>query len=321
MPVFVLLLFGMLEFGFAFSHNLTLEYATREGARTGAALGPGTANIPCANVDEQIIAAAQRVLTSPGSPVDVEPDQRDHDLQGQRQRRAGRRRHHEHLDPGRGPDGRRCPPAVQVEHGQLGRLHARQRLEPRLDRDRPRLQLSPDQSTRRVPRDGRDARLPDVRPNRHGAQPELGDATDGSPGPPHPIHAWRAPRASGRRRPPVAGASGRPARCSSCSWSASSCSPGSPRSSSTCRGTGPTRCASSGPPMPPPWRASSGCRARRAPPYTTAMNEATKNGYTDGSAGVTVYSDQGPDQQPSAVGHDHGARQHVLHEDLRDPRR
>ena len=47
-PVFVLLLFGMLEFGFAFSHNLTLEYATREGARTGAALGPGTANIPCA---------------------------------------------------------------------------------------------------------------------------------------------------------------------------------------------------------------------------------------------------------------------------------
>ena len=70
-PVFVLLLFGMLEFGFAFSHNLTLEYATREGARTGAALGPGTPNIPCANVDEQIIAAAQRVLTSPGSPVDI----------------------------------------------------------------------------------------------------------------------------------------------------------------------------------------------------------------------------------------------------------
>ncbi len=34
-PVFVMLLFGMLEFGFAFSHNLTLEYATREGARTG----------------------------------------------------------------------------------------------------------------------------------------------------------------------------------------------------------------------------------------------------------------------------------------------
>lgn len=70
-PVFVLLLFGMLEFGFAFSHNLTLEYATREGARTGAALGPGTANVPCAQVDDQIIAAVQRVITSPGSPVDI----------------------------------------------------------------------------------------------------------------------------------------------------------------------------------------------------------------------------------------------------------
>ena len=76
-PVFVMLLFGMLEFGFAFSHNLTLEYSTREGARTGAALGPGTPNVPCARVpgtpgvDDQIIAAVQRVLTSPGSPVDI----------------------------------------------------------------------------------------------------------------------------------------------------------------------------------------------------------------------------------------------------------
>jgi TadE-like protein len=70
-PVIVLLLFGMLEFGFAFSHNLTLEYATREGARSGSALGPGTANVPCAQVDNQIIAAVQRVLTSPGSPIDI----------------------------------------------------------------------------------------------------------------------------------------------------------------------------------------------------------------------------------------------------------
>ena len=77
-PVFVLLLFGMLEFGFAFSHNLTLEYSTREGARTGAALGPGTANVPCTRVpgvtpgvDDQIVAGVQRVLTSPGSPIDI----------------------------------------------------------------------------------------------------------------------------------------------------------------------------------------------------------------------------------------------------------
>jgi TadE-like protein len=70
-PVFIMLLFGMLEFGFAFSHNLTLEYATREGARTGAALGKGTATVPCAQVDQEIIAGVQRVLTSPGSPVDI----------------------------------------------------------------------------------------------------------------------------------------------------------------------------------------------------------------------------------------------------------
>ena len=77
-PVFIMILFGMLEFGFAFSHNLTLEYGTREGARTGAALGKGTASVPCAvdssgtsPVDQQIIAAVQRVLTSPGSPVEV----------------------------------------------------------------------------------------------------------------------------------------------------------------------------------------------------------------------------------------------------------
>jgi hypothetical protein len=70
-PVFVMLLFGMLEFGFAFNHNLTLEYATREGARTGAALANGTVTIPCANVDNEIIASVQRVLTSPGTPIAI----------------------------------------------------------------------------------------------------------------------------------------------------------------------------------------------------------------------------------------------------------
>jgi Flp pilus assembly protein TadG len=70
-PVFVMLLFGMLEFGFAFNHNLTLEYATREGARTGSALAKGTATIPCNEVDNEIVASVQRVLTSPGAPIDV----------------------------------------------------------------------------------------------------------------------------------------------------------------------------------------------------------------------------------------------------------
>ena len=38
-PVFLLLLMGMLEFGFVFTHNMTLEYATREGARAGRGSG------------------------------------------------------------------------------------------------------------------------------------------------------------------------------------------------------------------------------------------------------------------------------------------
>ena len=70
-PAFLLILFGMLEFGFVFTHNLTLEYATREGARTGAALADGGGNgAVCATIDDQIIAAVERVIISPGSPID-----------------------------------------------------------------------------------------------------------------------------------------------------------------------------------------------------------------------------------------------------------
>ena len=75
--VMMLLLLGMLEFGFVFDHHLTIEYASREGARTAAALANGGGTVGCAsgqspnaaNVDKQIIAAVQRVLTSPGSPI------------------------------------------------------------------------------------------------------------------------------------------------------------------------------------------------------------------------------------------------------------
>ena len=76
-PVFLLLLLGMLEFGFAFDQNLTLEYATREGVRVGSALANGGGTLGCgtgqspnaATVDKQIVAAVQRVLLSPGSRV------------------------------------------------------------------------------------------------------------------------------------------------------------------------------------------------------------------------------------------------------------
>ena len=66
----------MLEFGFAFEHDQTIAYASREGARTGAALGDGSTNYVCGsmtaqNFDAPIIAAVERVLTSPGSPIDM----------------------------------------------------------------------------------------------------------------------------------------------------------------------------------------------------------------------------------------------------------
>jgi hypothetical protein len=70
-PVFLLLLLGMLEFGFVFDQNLTLEYATREGARAGSALANGGADCIASTttVDAQILAAVRRVLFSPGSRV------------------------------------------------------------------------------------------------------------------------------------------------------------------------------------------------------------------------------------------------------------
>jgi Flp pilus assembly protein TadG len=72
-PVFALLLLGMLEFGFAFGNHLTLEYASREGARTGSALANGRftpSTCPATDqIDPAIIAAVQRVLASPGAQV------------------------------------------------------------------------------------------------------------------------------------------------------------------------------------------------------------------------------------------------------------
>jgi hypothetical protein len=75
-PVFVLFLLGMLEYGFAFNHHMTLEYATREGSRTGSSLGNGGSSncvggVDANQIDNQIVAAAQRILKSPGSPVNM----------------------------------------------------------------------------------------------------------------------------------------------------------------------------------------------------------------------------------------------------------
>ena len=76
LPIFLLLLLIMLEFGIAYNHTLTLGLATREGARTGASLGDGSPSTcaqiaadPSLDPDNQIMAGVQRILVSPGSDV------------------------------------------------------------------------------------------------------------------------------------------------------------------------------------------------------------------------------------------------------------
>jgi hypothetical protein len=78
-PVFMLILISMLEFGFIFDHAMTINYATREGARSGAAFAAGNTTTMICNpgdggleVDKNIIAAVQRVLEAPGSQVRVD---------------------------------------------------------------------------------------------------------------------------------------------------------------------------------------------------------------------------------------------------------
>ena len=70
-PLFMVLLLGMIELGLAFNHQLTLQYATREGARIGADLvdGGGTGCPNGTTVDPTIIEAVDRILTSSGSPI------------------------------------------------------------------------------------------------------------------------------------------------------------------------------------------------------------------------------------------------------------
>lgn len=73
-PVFMLLLLGLLEFGFVFDQTMTISYATREGARSGAAFANGNATTmictTSVDIDKNVIAAVQRVLEAPGSQVD-----------------------------------------------------------------------------------------------------------------------------------------------------------------------------------------------------------------------------------------------------------
>lgn len=77
LPFLMLLILGAIEFGFMFNSNISLEYASREGARVGSALVNGGGPLTCPGdtavpkVDPAIIEAVNRVLTSTGSPLIV----------------------------------------------------------------------------------------------------------------------------------------------------------------------------------------------------------------------------------------------------------
>jgi Flp pilus assembly protein TadG len=63
LPVILLILMGMLEFGSAYDHRTAMAYSVREGARVGASLGNGGADPN--GVDVIIVEAVKRGLTNP----------------------------------------------------------------------------------------------------------------------------------------------------------------------------------------------------------------------------------------------------------------
>jgi hypothetical protein len=62
-PVFLILLAGLLEYGAAMDHHTAMAFAVREGARVGSSLGNG-GSYPD-TVDPLILVAVQRGLTDP----------------------------------------------------------------------------------------------------------------------------------------------------------------------------------------------------------------------------------------------------------------
>ena len=143
----------MLEFGFLFDHTLTIQYASREGARVGSALvnrggapGCGTGQSPAAaDVDKNIVAAVTRVLNSDGSrvnPAEVptitiyHADSNGSQIADARQRLA--------LRPGQRSVGGWAPDRLHARgrrHALAGLLADEHRLAARLDRHRHGLHL------------------------------------------------------------------------------------------------------------------------------------------------------------------------------------
>jgi hypothetical protein len=76
LPILVVLIVSVGELGLIFGKMHSLGYASREGARTGAALARGVQSICSPGldpslVDATLIGAVQRILTSPDSGIDL----------------------------------------------------------------------------------------------------------------------------------------------------------------------------------------------------------------------------------------------------------
>jgi hypothetical protein len=78
-PMVLVLVLGLAEIGTAIGDNMSLQLATREGARVGASLGNGGGTPGCgagqspnaATVDPLIIASVEQGLRSQGSGIDL----------------------------------------------------------------------------------------------------------------------------------------------------------------------------------------------------------------------------------------------------------
>jgi hypothetical protein len=76
-PLLLVLVFGMIEMGSVLATDLTISAAAREGSRTGGNLANGGGQLGCGagqspnwtTVDQQIVAAVERVLTATGNRV------------------------------------------------------------------------------------------------------------------------------------------------------------------------------------------------------------------------------------------------------------
>ncbi len=138
-PLFLLLLLGLLEFGFIFDHAMTVSYATREGARSGAAYASGNATtMVCTtsqDVDKNIVAAVQRILKAPGSAVSVNRITEIRIYKALVERHPGHDQG-QRLDLQRGwrSGGRRRASRLRPGRRRLERLYPQQRHQPGLDR-------------------------------------------------------------------------------------------------------------------------------------------------------------------------------------------